>query len=172
MFDSAGPLERFVRNVLLAAIVSSMPVLSIAEDNLRDALKSCAAFDDGAVRLSCYDRISGRQNEARNPVREDPAVASAPVAAPPETLGAESLHRDDEKKVKEPPVAARVIRCTKDVRDKYIFYLEGGQVWKQVSDKRLYFKDCNFGVSIRKDFFGYKMQLEDSKKKFRVSRIR
>jgi hypothetical protein len=172
MFKLAGPPERFVRNVLLAAIVSSMPVLSIAEDNLRDELKSCAAFDDGAVRLSCYDRISGRQDEARNPVREDPEVASAPVSAPPDNFGAETLHRDDEKKAKEPPVAARVSRCSKDVRDKYIFYLEGGQVWKQVSDKRLYFKDCNFGVSIRKDFFGYKMQLEDSKKKFRVSRIR
>ncbi len=172
MFKLARPAARLAHALLLAVIASSMPLLSIAEDNLRDELESCAAFDEAAVRLSCYDRISGRQSELRDPVKEDPEVASKPVSAPPDNFGAESLRRDDENKVKEPPVTARVNRCTKDARDKYIFYLEGGQVWKQVNYKRLYFKSCDFAVSIRKDFFGYKMQLQDSKKKFRVSRIR
>lgn len=172
MFKLAGPPARFARALLLAALASSVPALSIAEDNIRDELKSCAAVDEAAVRLSCYDRISGRQSQAPGQAREDPKVANAPVSAPPESFGAESLHRDDEKKVKEPPVAARVSRCSKDVRDKYIFYLESGQVWKQVSDKRLYFKECDFNVTISKDFFGYKMQQEGVKARFRVSRVR
>ena len=172
MFKLAGPTEQFVRTFLLAAIVSSVPALSIAEDNIRDELESCRAVDEAAVRLSCYDRISGRQSQTSEPAIEGPTEVSVPVSAPPENLGAETLHHDDEEKVKVPPVAARVNRCSKDVRDKYIFYLEGGQVWKQSGDKRLYFKNCDFGVSIRKDFFGYKMQLEDSKTKFRVSRVR
>jgi hypothetical protein len=172
MFKLAGPTERFVRAFLLAAIASSVPILSIAEDNIRDELESCRAVDEAAVRLSCYDRISGRQSQTPEPASEGRTEASLAVSAPPEKLGTETLRRDDEKKAKVPPVSARVSRCSKDVRDKYIFYLEGGQVWKQVSDKRLYFKNCDFGVSIRKDFFGYKMQLEDSKTKFRVSRVR
>lgn len=172
MFKFAGPPARFARAFLLAALASSVPALSITEDDIRDELRSCAAVDEAAVRLSCYDGISGRQSQAPDQAREDPKVANAPVSAPPESLGAESLQSDDEKKAKEPPVAARVSRCSKDVRDKYIFYLEGGQVWKEVSDKRLYFKNCDFGVSISKDFFGYKMQLDDSKTKFRVSRVR
>jgi len=57
-------------------------------------------------------------------------------------------------------------------KKKYAFYLEGGQVWKQVGDKRLYFKDCDFNVTISKDFFGYKMQREGEKSRFRVSRLR
>ena len=172
MFKLARTTERFIRVFLLATIVSSVPALSIAAENIRDELKSCRAVDEAAVRLGCYDRISGRQSQPPEPAIEGAAEASLPVSAPPENFGAESLRHDDEKKVKEPPVAARVNRCSKDVRDKYIFYLEGGQVWKQSGDKRLYFKNCDFGVSIRKDFFGYKMQLEDSKTKFRVSRVR
>ena len=63
-------------------------------------------------------------------------------------------------------------RCEKDSRKKFFFYLEGGQVWKQVSDKKLYFRDCNFDVTISKDFFGYKMQRVGEKSRFRVSRVR
>jgi hypothetical protein len=95
-------------------------------------------------------------------------------ALPPDDLGAGSLTHRRDKKV-EPPVSVivKVTECRRrGGNEKYIFYLEGGQVWKQISDKRLYFKECNFSATILKDFFGYKMLLEDGKKKFRISRIR
>ena len=88
-------------------------------------------------------------------------------------LGAESLGRKEDKKEEPTAVTARVTKCTKGASNKkYVFYLEGGQVWKQVSDRRLYFRECDFNVTISKDFFGYKMQREGEKPKFRVSRIR
>ncbi len=171
MFKLAGLSARLSGVSLFTMLALGVPSLLLAADNTRDELKSCAAIEKSAARLACYDSVSERYGEAPEALRTEPA-ASAAVSAPPDNFGAETLHRDDEKKAKDPPVAARVIRCSKDARDKYIFYIEGGQVWKQVNYKRLNFKECDFNVSIRKDFFGYKMQLEDSKKKFRVSRIR
>jgi len=149
---------------LLAGVFTLMaPRLLLADDSL-DELRSCAALEDNSQRLACYDELGGRQST----LPAEPQLAVMPV---PDELGAESLGRsnDEEEAL---VVVARVIMCKKDVRKKYLFHLEGGQVWRQVSDRRLYWKECDFKVTISKDIFGYKMQLEGEKTRFRVSRIR
>lgn len=144
---------------------------SLANDSVTDELRRCASMDDASSRLACYDRLGGRQ--ASNPeTTVAPATVSEPAALPPEDFGAESLHRADDKKNDDAAVTAKVSRCVKDARKKYVFYLEGGQVWKQISDKKLFYKECAFNVTISKDFFGYKMQVDGEKSRFRVSRVR
>ncbi len=165
MNQSIESAARLLRAVLLVMLVIGVPSLSFAEDDIHDEIRRCAAITEASERLSCYDKISVRQSKASEPASEQAVAISTPPVVPPEDLGAN-------KKVEVPSVNARVNRCSKDSRKKYIFYLDGGQVWKQISDKKLNFKDCNFNVSIRKDFFGYKMQAEGSKSKFRVSRVR
>lgn len=162
MYRSIESAARIRRAFVLAMLVVGVPSLLLAEDEIR----RCAAVNEASVRLSCYDKISGRQSKVPEPASEQAVATSTLPVIPPEDLGMKK------KKAEVPAVNARVNRCSKDSRKKYIFYIEGGQVWKQISDKRLNFKDCNFNVSIRKDFFGYKMQVEGSKSKFRVSRIR
>jgi len=152
--------------MIIATLVAGIPLLSFAADGVLDELRRCTAIDDATLRLACYDRLGGYQKTA-------PMTVSEEVAVPPEELGAESLSRKDDEKEEPTAVAARVTRCTKGASNKkYVFYLEGGQVWKQISDKRLHFKDCDFNVTISKDFFGYKMQQEGEKVRFRVSRVR
>ena len=68
-------------------------------------------------------------------------------------------------------VRARVTRCEKDARKKYYFVFDNGQVWKQVSDKRLRYRECEFDVTITRDFFGYKMQVDGEKGRIRIDRI-
>ena len=137
-----------------------------ADDGILDELRGCAFIDDASARLACYDKLGGRED----PV---PAVVSVLPAPPPEELGAELLSRKDEEEKAPVSVVARVTECSMDAsQKKYIFYLDGGQVWKQVGNKRLYFNDCDFSVTISKDFFGYKMQREGEKTRFRVSRLR
>lgn len=159
MNQSVEPAARLIRALVLVVLVLGVSSMSLAEDDIRDEIRRCTAIDEASGRLACYDKVSGRQSKASEPTSTSPAI-------PPEDLGAKKKHAEV------PPVNARVNRCSKDSREKYIFYLEGGQVWKQISDKRLNFKDCNFNVSIQKDVFGYKMQAEGGKSKFRVSRIR
>ncbi len=127
----------------MCAISVAFVVPALAENSDDDGILRCASLDDAQERLACYDGLTDR--EASTPDLDAlPAAASAPPAVttpssavPPDDFGSESLARkDDDEDV---PVVVRVNRCTKDAFKDYLFYLEGGQVWKQVSDKKLSF---------------------------------
>ena len=140
--------------------------LSNAKESAQDGLQRCGLISDASARLACYDQLGGRKNTTDSKIVVPPALPkNEPVAV--------SLAARKEQQAEPESAIMKVTKCTQRGHDKmYIFYLEDGQVWRQISEKRLNFKDCNFDVSIHKDFFGYKMQLEDSNKKFRVKRIR
>lgn len=113
--------------------------------------------------------------------RPSPAVSQAPAAAPSpapvatkslDDLGSEMLPGAARKEKPELLVRARVTRCEKDARKKYYFVFENGQVWKQVSDKRLSYKQCDFEVTITKDFFGYKMQADGEDRRVSIARVK
>jgi len=154
-----------VRTLLVVSFAISVPFLSNADESAQDGLQRCGLIGDTAVRIACYDQLGGRKNPVAAKVITSPTL-------PPDELGEESLTGRKSKRAAPAPVVVKITKCIKrGGNQKYHFYLEGGQVWKQISDKRLNFKDCNFSASIRKDFFGYQMQLQDSKKKLRVKRI-
>lgn len=158
--------------MLVLPLLYLLPLAAMAESGTDNGIARCASVNDASDRLACYDKLVGRQESSPATVVL-PAKASPPVAAPPDELGAEALGRKEEKKDDdEAPVEAKVIRCVKDARKDYHFYLEGGQVWKQLSDKKLYYKECEFNVTISRDYFGYKMQIEGEKSRLRVKRIR
>ena len=53
--------------------------------------------------------------------------------------------------------------CRQNWDGLWIFVLEDGQAWIQRGRKRYRFKECDFDVVIKKDFFGYTMDLEDGR---------
>lgn len=152
--------------MIFGMIAVGIPSLLFAEDDILNELRVCAAIDGDSSRVACYDKLGGYQEPAS-------PTADELTAVPPDELGSESLGRKKDKKEEPKAFVARVIKCAEGAnKKKYVFYLEDGQVWKQISDKRLHFKDCDFNVTISKDFFGYKMQQEGEKVRFRVSRVR
>ncbi len=90
----------------------------------------------------------------------------------PENLGAEALPDKPGEDAEPERFSATVTRCGESVDGRYLFYFENGQIWKQAKDNRLYFRDCQFDVTITKDFFGYKMQQAGEKKRIRIRRVR
>ena len=67
---------------------------------------------------------------------------------------------------------ARVVRCEESFDGRFFFHLDNGEVWKQVKADRKSYKDCDFPITVTRDWFGYKMSTEDSKRPIRISRIR
>ena len=171
MLKSTKVLPGAIGFFLAAAVLLVMPALTVAENSVNDEIQRCASVDDASTRLACYDSLAGRQESTPATVATA-APTNTAAQAPPDELGADALRRREGNVENEAPVATRVIRCVKDARKDYTFYLEGGQVWKQVSEKKLYYRDCDFNVTISRDFFGYKMQVEGEKGRFRVTRIR
>ncbi len=173
MLRSTKVLAGAISVILVAPILLLLPARSVADNGVEDEMMRCASVDDASARLACYDGLADRKVSSHAIVAAPtPAPGKPPVASPPDELGSESLGRKDDMKDEEAAVVARVIRCDKDARKDYRFYLEGGQVWKQISDRKLYYKNCDFNVTISKDFFGYKMQVDGEKGKIRISRIR
>lgn len=161
-----------LRTFIIAGLWLVSPLCVWADVDPDGGLAQCAAIDDATTRLECYDALSGRSGASEEVPAASPKAASIPAAGPPVDFGSDRMTKSEKEDDEEIEVVARVTRCEKDSRKKFFFYLEGGQVWKQVSDKKLYFRDCNFDVTISKDFFGYKMQRVGEKSRFRVSRVR
>jgi len=163
--------------LLLGGVLLGAPVLSSAADDLAEALRRCSLIDVSSERLECYDDLSREhapeQGETSAAPKSPPSGFSA--SSPEKSLddlGAETLPGktgDDEEELE---VRARVTGCQKDYRKRYHFVFDNGQVWKQSNDKRLYLRDCNFDVTITKDFFGYKMQQDGEKSRIRISRVK
>lgn len=105
-------------------------------------------------------------------VPAEPATGDGEFGSLTDEVGAEALPRKEGGAPDFRPVRARVADCRKDHSGKYYFVFENGQVWKQRDSSRLYFRDCDFEVTISKDFFGYKMQVEGDDRETRIGRVR
>ena len=171
-------------------VMLALPLASFAAqaESLDDRLRACSKIESDAARLTCYDELT----TARAAASPEPATAPEPVSGPepvrerepvtevvgpppaPESLGAETLRQKDRgaEDKDEVEYAATVTRCSKRPDGRYVFYFSNGQVWKQSKNDRVYFRDCNFDVTITKDFFGYKMQQEGEKRRIRIKRLK
>lgn len=127
-----------------------------------------ARVGEGLLDGPAADKTSLDQKRAE----EVPANKEIADAKSLDDLGSETLPRGNRDDAAKREVRATVSRCEKDVRKKYLFYFENGQIWKQTSDTKLYFKECNFNVTITKDFFGYKMKTDNNNRQIRISRMK
>ena len=92
----------------------------------------------------------------------------ANVPSLPDHLGGTSFEKKSESG--EFKHSGLVTSCKKGADSRYYFFFESGQVWRQSNIGRHRFKDCNFVVTIRRDAFGYKMQIDGETSKIRVAR--
>jgi hypothetical protein len=105
-------------------------------------------------------------------------AAVAAVAADSEAGSAQPLPDDvGGQRFEENPgeeYLGEVVSCDQNAEDKWVFTFESGQVWKQVSSRRVILDDdaCQFRATVTKDFFGYKLQIEGEKGKIRISRLK
>lgn len=154
---------------LVVLILLALNVCAQADD-LGERVRYCSAIENDDLRLACFDGLTGLDAPSAPQVVAE--VAAPPPA--PENLGAERL-RHKERAVEaeeEINVTATVTRCSEGGNDRYVFYFDNGQVWKQSNNDRVRFRDCNFDVTITKDFFGYKMQQEGETRRIRIKRVK
>jgi len=174
--------------MLKTGLVLAVAVMATSQSYAQDArdFERCAGLEDSVARLACYDEISNRQvpAEPAEPAEPEAPVAVAepietvekPVAKEPQPLteevGQEQLDRRGESREEPETFAGRVTNCRQDAAHKWYFFFGNGQVWKQKDSGSLRFSDCDFDATIRRDFFGYKMQVVGDDKEVRVARVR
>jgi len=173
--------------IALVGLVSASSV-SLAADPEFIAMQKCQALQDRDERLACYDSISSQPESEVATVEAPPSVPQAPPSVAPvieeslakEELGAAAPTMDDEigrerlgpKDGEQPMVQGQVVSCRENLSRKYEFTFANGQVWQQKDNKRVLWKECDFEVTIKKDFFGYVMQRSGEKKEIRIARVK
>ena len=157
--------------------IAALAVAAQAGAQDSEDMAGCAELEGADARLECYDEVAGRSNspppnpEAAEKEPTDTAPPSAPVPLT-QDVGAEQLAGKHRPEGEPEIVHGKVTECKKDASNKYYFVFDNGQVWKQRSTARLPVGECDFPVTITKDSFGYKMQIDGEGKKIRIGRIR
>lgn len=154
---------------MAAVIALAMPSFAAADES---SLQRCGAIEDAESRLECYDEIAKQTTAPQQPIdREEPNDNVSPQEELPEEQSP-----DEEKSDKEEPgtgsFTTTVTRCEESYDGKYLFFFENGQVWKQVKTDRERYRNCNFTVTVTRDWFGYKMQRGDDDRRIRISRVK
>ena len=68
--------------------------------------------------------------------------------------------------------SGHVKSCKKSFDGRWFYIFDNDQVWKQVGSHKYRHKNCDFDVTLSRDFFGYIMRIDDQKLKIRVNRKR
>jgi len=156
-----------------SAMLLLMSLPSAAQDGRvsMQEIHQCRDHSDAEKRLTCYDQIGKPA-----PVETAPVVtadAETPDTTTAETDAAQDLEpgtqghepADDfglpKTENNYESFRATVARCSEAKNRMFYFYLDNGQVWKYVGNKRLRYKNCNSPATLSEDGFGFTLQMDE-----------
>lgn len=175
---------RFARLVVISLAAAFLPAAIIAAERDTSTSHACQSIEDDVLRLACYDNIILQPQPQpppptpQSPPTPPPSDDSAATESPPvvrqvplsDDVGREALDRRDADM--DMVVRGRLVKCPKNTSGKMFFYFKNGQIWKKKGSTRVSWKNCSFDVTIRKDYFGYKMVRDGEKRYIRIARVK
>jgi hypothetical protein len=151
-----------------------------------DKLAACAAIQDSAQRLTCFDQLAQAP-----PVPAQPAAAATPpplaltsedktsqparAAVATQSLGEDDLRKKADATAAKEAVHATISRLSTVGTSSYMVYLDNGQVWRHDDSYQGSFLHTGDAVTITRAALGsYRMTRDESKAHnwIRVSRVR
>ena len=145
-----------------------------------EELKDCARIPESAERIACYEDLGKRVLANDVVISADDAVVSRTSLPPASDKTSDDVLAADlggDKFVKQAgsdsePNRGLITSCRQGVDKKWFYVFDNGQIWKQSDGRRRRHKECHYYVTITKDTFGYKMQVDGEKEKIRIRRHR
>jgi hypothetical protein len=165
-----------------SAVFSGWPATA-ESDETSDQLKACARITEEATRVACYEAL-GKETLAAEGNKGNLAAISKPestakvaascVAVTAATVTSTSAPTNVPIKGIQPPEEYRVAvsSCRTNNFGETYFTLENGETWKRTGGQQLRESECSFFATLREDFFGYKMEIDDEKGTVRVKRVK
>jgi len=144
-----------------------------SENTVSSADAESAVAEPVAVKAAVAEPAAVEAAVVEATAVEATVVETAPSQAEsspmPDDLGVEK--KKEEKPAEKKSYRGHVRSCGQMSDDRWYFVFDSGQVWKQSGNGKYRFKECDFDVTITKDFFSYKMEI-DGGKTLRVKRER
>ena len=162
--------------------LACVPATVVHAADAVEGLRLCAKMTDRDARLACYDDLGKRllgeassndlssANEDIQAEAFETETAAAVTPSLPDELGGADFEKQSGSKP--PENTGRVTSCKKGADNRWYFFFDNEQVWKESNTGRNRFKDCNFFATITRDGFGYRMQQEGKTRQIRVKRVR
>lgn len=154
----------------LAVLLMLEPVFATIgyaqSDNPVEQLKDCARMSDRDARIACYEQLGSRVLDAEHSDRSSTAEGNPNTSTLPDALG----RAGHEKQQEEVQNTGLITSCKKGYDKQWYFYFDNGQVWKQVDNRPIRLKNCDFAATITRDSMGYRMQVPDKNRKIRIKR--
>ncbi len=167
------PFERpGIWSLTTACFLLILPLadLAAAEDTIAAELAACNGVSDPTQRLACFDALAeniGQRQTAEIAVKDGDSAGQA-LPPLPDSAG---QTKDADTPAEE--YSGRIESCEKsDVSGRRYFIFDNGQVWRQSNTGRLPFRDCDFVVTLKRDMFGYKLEIPSVDRSVRVARVR
>jgi len=151
---------------LLLSIATLLGGSAIAADD--DARAQCAALEEPAARLACYDALTSQSSRPAAPaLPAAPAVPAAPAGAPDDT---DSFGKPAKSGG---TLTARIVGMPKEWQRGTQFKLDNGQVWQSVDDSSEYYPNVpeNPEIVITHGMLGYRMEIKAIRRRVWVKRI-
>jgi hypothetical protein len=183
--NDRNPMKRIYSLFVIAfaAVFSVSSVVAAESDETAERLKACAMIVDEAARIACYDALgketladegSADTTAASGKAESTAAVAATGAAVTTATVPATSAPTNVPIDGDRPPEEYRVAvsSCRINNAGEAYFTLDNGEVWKRTGGQHVRESECVFSATLRKDFFGYKMTIDDDKGAVRVKRVK
>lgn len=173
MKHPATILRRPLQSGALFFLIITLATAALAQSDLADALRKCAAVESDAARLTCFDAIANPLVKAESQTSEPGEATELVDGNQPKPLsddvGKGAVAGEEAPRI---IYTATVTRCEHNRRlNEFLFFLENGQIWKMSNFRRPIVVKCSFDVTIEQDFFGFKMDIPSENASFRVSRV-
>ncbi|ASD68658.1 hypothetical protein [Pseudoalteromonas piscicida] len=151
--------------------------LCAAEPVNTQALQACTLIENDFKRLMCYDNVIANKpiTEAHShkaPVNRDKISATRnekKAELKEDGFGLEHKVKAASEEIEE--ITAKLIKTTTQGRNKMVFSLDNGQVWRQVSSETFFANEGDTLIIERASFGSFLMKKAGSNRTTRVKRV-
>ncbi|MCF2828402.1 hypothetical protein KIJ96_09820 [Pseudoalteromonas piscicida] len=141
------------------------------------ALQACTLIENDFKRLMCYDNViankpiteaqSGKAITSKNKVSEARSVEK--IESKEDGFGLEHKVKAASEEIEE--ITAKLVKTSTQGRNKMVFTLDNGQVWRQVSSETFFANEGDTLIIERASFGSFLMKKAGSNRTTRVKRV-
>jgi hypothetical protein len=164
----------------MLSVAGTLPATAAGQStDTAESLRACAQIADDAARVDCYEALGkealAAENAAEPGAPEIPSgstnagvaglAGSADPGTAPTSVPLKGDHPQQEYRIV-------VSSCRISNAGETHFNLVNGEIWKRTGGRAVRESECSFSATLRKDFFGYKMVVDEDKGSVRVKRVK
>ncbi len=177
-------IKKILAGVSFSLVLFVMSLDVMAYENPIQSIIDCTKINDDNARLDCFDtntkKLIPSEKSVSNAYKDEPtkidkegkidAFGQSHLKSSPIQAVREEQKKQDQELTN---ITLKVVKYSYTAYNKFVLYMENGQIWKQKDKVKARLPKGEFEVEIRKNAFnGFNMFLPTKKAMIRVERLK